>query len=225
MSQIFQMYDRATGLHCGSFTDQFDSMVERAGFTLRPLPYVAPTGRVWRWVGGDWLLVSDLRGSYTMEDGTVVSVMDADTPAPAGATASPAARILEGSAGAHEIVPGVVTQSSLLASLASIRYAAEVAGCVAADGTAVLTGRDDQAMTLSAYTTLKEGFSQQIQWKSPSGWRLATLADLEPIARACAQHVQRCFSAESVVAQQITSLTAEVLGSFDVAAAFAEAMQ
>lgn len=169
----------------------------------------------WLLRDGAWAAVADHRGEVWHDPATGAELqIDAlDVSPPAGYVS-----------GAAPVVSVTVTRDALLARLAAVRYIDEVAGTTLADGTRVLTGRDDQAMTLAAYTTLREGFRDSIDWKGPDGWVSVTLTALAPIARAMAAHVQRCFSAERAVAEQIAALTDAALSAFDVVAAFAAAL-
>jgi len=87
-------------------------------------------------------------------------------------------------------------------------------------GVRILTGRTDQTMTTQAFVTLQSGMVDGIDWKGPEGWRRVTLAELEPVARAVAAHVQRCFSTERVVSEQIAVVDPQ---TFDLSAAWATA--
>lgn len=120
---------------------------------------------------------------------------------------------------AQEPVVPPVTRNDLLSALAALRYRVEVSG-TSLGGVRILTGRTDQAMTTQAYITLKFGMVAGIDWKGPEGWRRVTLTELEPVARAVAAHVQRCFSAELVVSEQIATADPQ---TFDLSAAWAAA--
>lgn len=111
------------------------------------------------------------------------------------------------------------SRASLLARLAAIRYGVETGGTELA-GAQILTGRTDQAMTTQAFVTLQSGMVDGIDWKGPDGWQRVTLAELEPVARAVAAHVQRCFSAERAVAELIATLPDADIPAFNLIAAW-----
>lgn len=111
-------------------------------------------------------------------------------------------------------------RGQLKAELATIRFAEEIAGVTLPDGSKVRTDRESQAQLSSAYQSLTQPFVDSIDWKSGSGWITVTQTELEPIARAVAQHVQRCFSAERRVAERIeSSETLDTREAFDAALA------
>jgi hypothetical protein len=77
-------------------------------------------------------------------------------------------------------------------------------------------------MTTQAFVTLQSGMVDGIDWKGPDGWQRVTLTELEPVARAVAAHVQRCFTTERTVSEQIAISDPQ---SFDLAVAWAEAWE
>lgn len=90
-----------------------------------------------------------------------------------------------------------------LAEIAAWRYGVETAG-VTLGGATLRTDRESQSQITSAYTSLKNGLLTSVNWKSADGqWVALTLAQIEPIATAVAQHVQSCFNAEMALTQQV----------------------
>lgn len=92
-----------------------------------------------------------------------------------------------------------------LAEVAAWRYGVETAG-VTLGGATIRTDRESQSQITSAYTSLKNGLLTSVNWKSADGqWVALTLAQIEPIAAAVAQHVQSCFNAEMALTQQVNA--------------------
>lgn len=110
--------------------------------------------------------------------------------------------------------------------LATIRFVRETAGVTLPDGSKVLTDRESQAQVNSAYTTLRDGMVDTADFKGANGWVTVTLAEITPIAKAVAKHVQPCFTAERRVSeQQIDAAeTLDALLAIDLEAAFAAAL-
>jgi len=109
-------------------------------------------------------------------------------------------------------------------SLAWERYRREIAG-IDVGGVQVDTSRESQSLITSAYISLRDGFVAEADWKTPTGVVRMTLAEIEPIARAVAVHIQTLRTAESAVLDQLSSMTTivEVL-ALDVAAAMDAAL-
>lgn len=113
------------------------------------------------------------------------------------------------------------TRHGLRRKLEAHRYRVEVGGTALADGTAVPTDRGSQGQLANAYSTLKDGLRDTIDWKGPDGWVTLTPTEVTSLATASATHVQRCFTAEKRVDQQLTGKTdITALMDFDVIAAF-----
>jgi hypothetical protein len=92
-----------------------------------------------------------------------------------------------------------------MTEIAAWRYRREVNG-IEVNGVQVRTDRESQALINTAYANLKGGMVASVNWKSGSGNFVAfDLTAMEQIARAVAQHVQACFDAESVLAQQVNA--------------------
>ena len=96
-----------------------------------------------------------------------------------------------------------MVREARLAELAGWRYGIETGG-ITVGGFAVKTDRESQAQIAGAFTTLKEGFVPFVDFKGDAGtFTRITLAQITPIAQAVAQHVQMCFSAEKLLADNI----------------------
>lgn len=94
-----------------------------------------------------------------------------------------------------------------LAEIADWRYRMETSGIVVG-GVAVRTDRESQAMLAGAYTSLKEGFVNEIQWKQADGtFTTLTLPAVEAVASAVAAHVQMSFASEKQYADQVNACT------------------
>ena len=167
----------------------------RADATTTPPPDddLLPPAHYWAWDGAQWNA----------------------TPA----TIDPGLSVVSLRPSAVVSAPVPESRASLLARLAAIRYGIETGG-TEMDGVRILTGRTDQAMTTQVFVTLRDGLVDEIDWKGADGWHRVTLAELEPVARAVAAHVQRCFSAERAVAEQIAALPDDDIPAFDLAAAW-----
>lgn len=95
-------------------------------------------------------------------------------------------------------------RQDLLHDLADHRFEVETAG-VMHGGQKILTDRESQSQLSSAERSLDAAFLDSINWKSADGWITVTQAELKPIARAVAQHVQGSFTAERNVCDRINS--------------------
>lgn len=110
------------------------------------------------------------------------------------------------------------------ADLAALRYAVETGGTTL-NGVPILTGREDQMLTLTAYVSLTAGFEKTVCWKNSAGeTKEMSLEELTPIALACFAHSQKCRRAEGAVLARIDAATDAELVGFDVAAAWATAL-
>ncbi len=101
--------------------------------------------------------------------------------------------------------PEPLLREDMLAELADLRWKHETGGITLPNGVEISTTREDQGMTDSAYSSLKNGLIPDTDWKGPNGWGVVTLAELEPIAQAVALHVRASFGAERIVAEQISA--------------------
>lgn len=111
----------------------------------------------------------------------------------------------------------VRTHASLLSDVAATRWEVETGG-ITIDGAPIKTDRESQAQLTSAYTSLNGGLIADTQWKAADGsFTLVTLAELEPVAKAVAEHVRACFAAERLHNDAITLLqTQEELDAYDI---------
>lgn len=101
------------------------------------------------------------------------------------------------------------TRKRKLAEIADWRYKLETAG-VRVGPTLILTDRGSQAQITGAYTTLKNGLLPSVNWKGSDGnWAPLTLAEIEPVAAAVAQHVQACFDAEMALCARVDEAAAK----------------
>ncbi len=107
-------------------------------------------------------------------------------------------------------------------TLADIRYRKETGG-IELEGMKILTDRESQAQLTGAYQSLASGLITQTDWKAADGWMTVTKEQIEPVAKAVATHIARCFAAEKAVSEQIqNSPNPERL---DVSTAFEEAIK
>lgn len=111
----------------------------------------------------------------------------------------------------------------LLQELAEHRWQVETSGVALPNGARILTDRKSQAQANSAYTTLRNDFITTPDFKGESGWVLITLAEISPLAKAVARHVQPCFTAGRRVGEKIKG--AEALHAIDTAAEFAAGLE
>lgn len=170
-----------------------------------PADWRTPSGGVWILEGDVWIDTPDHRGQTWHDPATGVEVViDAVGAPPQG----------------YVLGSPCDPRGAALSRLAAIRYARETGGTKLPNGALVLTGRTDQAMTTQAFVTLRDGLVDEIDWKGADGWHRVTLAELEPVARAVAAHVQRCFSAERAVSEQIAALPDADIPAFDLTAAW-----
>jgi hypothetical protein len=113
-----------------------------------------------------------------------------------------------------------------LQELADHRWRIETGGVTLPGGGRILTDRESQAQVNSAYTTLREDFITTADFKGENGWVLITLAEITPIAKAVARHVQPCFTAERRVSEKINAAEdAEALHAIDIASEFAAELE
>lgn len=117
-----------------------------------------------------------------------------------------------------------VTQDSLLSALADVRWQAEVGG-VEFQGSRIPT--DDRSKML-----INGAFNQALMQDDPAitrtfkiGGQFVTLTNAEILnmATAIADHVQKCFDAEAIVAEQIA--TGVLTERSEIKAAFEQALE
>ncbi len=134
-----------------------------------------------------------------------------------------------------EIINGVLTRQFevrtkprdeiiriLTDTLADIRYRKETSG-IELEGMKILTDRESQAQLTGAYQSLASGLITQTDWKAADGWMTVTKEQIEPVAKAVATHIARCFAAEKAVSEQIAG--SDSPENIDVEKAFEKTMQ
>lgn len=88
-------------------------------------------------------------------------------------------------------------KAEIKATITAKRYSAEVSGVALPNGVKVKTDRESQSQLSAAYSSLKNGLIVDTDWKAEGGVFVKVgLADIEPIAKAVAEHVRACFAAE-----------------------------
>lgn len=111
----------------------------------------------------------------------------------------------------------VRTKESLLAEVAAKRWQVETGGVVVA-GRHIATDRESQAQLTSVYTSLKGELIANTPWKSSDGsFTLVTLAEIEPVVNAVAEHVRACFAAEHAHSEAISAMmTQDELDAYSI---------
>lgn len=99
-----------------------------------------------------------------------------------------------------------VTVDGLKAIVTAGRWDVETSGITLATGVRVATGIDDQNRITSVVANAERAGLQEVDFKAAEGWVTVTLAELQSIATAVAQHVQACFSAERVHHEAVDAL-------------------
>lgn len=158
------------------------------------------------WTGTLWEKHPDYRGSaYWLPDGSRHEIEARNVAPPSTALPAPPPK------------PLVEVMAEKLAALARLRYRKETAG-INIGGALVKTDRESQAALTGAYTTLRNGLLQRLDWKAEGGvWVSLTLAHVEPLAAAVAAHVQACFAHEKAHAQAIGDLaTVAAVDAYDI---------
>lgn len=102
----------------------------------------------------------------------------------------------------HELM----TVEKLKEAVTSCRWGVETGGITLPSGVRVATGIDDQNRITSVVANAERSGLAEFDFKAASGWVLVTLAELQGIATAIAQHVQACFSAERLHHEAIDAL-------------------
>ncbi|WP_429052843.1 DUF4376 domain-containing protein [Aeromonas rivipollensis] len=117
----------------------------------------------------------------------------------------------------QDLTHPIRTNASLLDKVAAKRWEVETGG-ITISGAPIKTDRESQAKLTSAYTSLKGGLITDTPWKAADGsFTLVTLAELEPVAQAVADHVRACFAAERSHNDAIALLqTQEELDAYDI---------
>ncbi len=120
--------------------------------------------------------------------------------------------------GAHSVVARSISEirADLRRQAEAKRYAAETGG-ITVGGAAVKTDRESQALLTGAAAALSAGLPGPINWKAVNGWVQLGPDDVTALATAVAAHVQRCFSREKALCEQIDAATdATELASIDL---------
>ncbi|MDP9601721.1 UNVERIFIED_ORG: hypothetical protein J2W38_001507 [Variovorax paradoxus] len=98
-------------------------------------------------------------------------------------------------------------RSGLKAEIARRRWELEVAGLTMPDGLRVGTGREDRAAMAAVVTGMVQAGVDEVDFKTPAGFRRMTRETLQAAANAVTLHVQACFSAEAAHGALIDSIT------------------
>lgn len=98
-------------------------------------------------------------------------------------------------------------RSGLKAEIARRRWECEVRGLVMPDGLRVRTSREDRAALAAAIADMAQTGVEEIDFKTPGGFRRMAREPLQDVANAIAVHVQKCFSAEAAHCALIDSIT------------------
>lgn len=139
-------------------------------------------------------------------------VLEAAAPIGIWLTADPDVQLVEvGQGGSFTPTPPPTptlasVKADKLAHIAFWRFAQEVGG-VTVGVTRILTDRESQATVSNAFTSLTAGLITHVDWKSASGFVSLGLPEITAIAQAVAQHVQACFTAESLLVAEVEAAT------------------
>ncbi|HEX7865994.1 MAG TPA: DUF4376 domain-containing protein [Variovorax sp.] len=98
-------------------------------------------------------------------------------------------------------------RAGLKAEIARRRWEREVAGLAMPDGMRVGTSREDRAAMVAAIADMTQAGIEEIDFKTPGGFRRMTRETLQAVANAVTLHVQACFSAEATHDALIDSIT------------------
>lgn len=103
----------------------------------------------------------------------------------------------------------------LISYAATRRYSVETGG-IQVDGVQIDTTRDSQAMISGALAYVQTSGATSVEFKAASGWITLSAEQVKAIALAVAAHVQRCFSAERIADEAITSGALTTFDQLDV---------
>ena len=101
-----------------------------------------------------------------------------------------------------------VLRALKLADIAASRYALEVGGLTLPDGAKIKTDRESQSLVASALLRVQRSPALLIDWKGENGWVKIDKAAVEAIADAVGDHVQACFTAERIKADELKDVIA-----------------
>ena len=99
-----------------------------------------------------------------------------------------------------------IAKSKTFVDLAKHRFEKETEGLLI-NGITVRTDRQSQGLITAAFSSLNNGFINSIDWKGANGWITLSLNEVTMIAQEVGKHVQRSFSAERFVQEQINAMT------------------
>lgn len=125
----------------------------------------------------------------------------------------------------REIEPGpdgqprltsVAVREALLASVTQKRWECETGGITLPGGIAVKTDTSDQLRIGSTIEGMKANGYTTVPFKAASGWIDLTLAQIEALRSAVAEHVRQCFIAERAHHAAIEALDDADLGTYDI---------
>lgn len=104
-----------------------------------------------------------------------------------------------------------------LAQLAQLRYEQETSG-ITFSNYKIATDRESVFILNSALNSVKNGYTESIEWKSESGEFVSLgLVELDAIANQVFNHIQNCFKNENILKQQILASTdIESINEFDI---------
>lgn len=101
------------------------------------------------------------------------------------------------------------TVDLLKSTVTSLRWKLETGGISLSSGIRVATAIDDQNRITSVVANAERSGLSEFDFKAKTGWVRVTLAELQDIAAAVAQHVQACFSAERTHHEAIDALAGQ----------------
>ena len=116
------------------------------------------------------------------------------------------------------LIPPVVPDPKTvkIAELAALRYQHETSG-ITLNGMTIETDRQSQAWITGALSFTQLNSSVIINWKTSLGWVELDATQIQAIAMAVAQHIQKCFNVEMLHSVAIKELinTEDIL-SYDI---------
>lgn len=92
-----------------------------------------------------------------------------------------------------------------LKELEKIRYEKEVGG-IEIGNTSIQTDRESRANIMGALILAKDDPQYSVVWKSKNGFVHLSSENIIAIANAVADHVKKCFLAESLVSENISNV-------------------
>lgn len=114
-------------------------------------------------------------------------------------------------------------RQTALSRLANLRWRYETGGIVLENGARVSSTRESQGQIGSAVLSVQSGLiTDSIAWKTDQGWMELDAPTILALAAQVSAHVQACFAAERIVADQIAA-TAQP-AALDIEMAFSQAL-